>query len=214
MRFILLSTLGSLFFTVASPAAVIYSGPQNVSLPFSMGGVYVNVFTNSTSLSTPGDYDTAPWMFFSFGGAGIATSPLVRTVVTGSVFAGMEQTVNLAYGSSVGPSSRFSIGDSGYNGSETHVGAAINRFQLGTQGYIGYEFEPTVGGPSYFAVARITIANDGVNATLHDWSYESTVGTAIAVPEPSKTLLILTFACLLLQRRQRKHRSHLHGGVD
>jgi hypothetical protein len=193
-----------LLLAVSSPAAVIYSGPQNIALPFDMDGIYVNMFTNTTSLSAPGDYDTAPWMLFLFGGSGIATSPLVRTVVTGSIVAGMEQTENLAYGSSVGPSSRFSIGDMGYNGSETHVGASINQFQLGTQGYIGYEFEPTVGGPSYFAVARITIHNDGMSATLHDWAYESISGTPIIVPEPSRvflSFLSLTAVCL---RRQRK----------
>ncbi len=209
-----LSALSSLLFVTTAPAAVIYSGLQNIAMPFDAGGVYVNVFTHTSSLSAPGDYETAPWMFFSFGGAGIGTSPLVRAVVTGSVVAGMEQTENLAYGSSVGPSSRFSIGDLGYNGSETHVGAAINQFQLGTQGYIGYEFEPTVGGPSYFAVMRVAIANDGVSATIHDWSYENTPGMAIAVPEPSRALLLLLGLSGASLRRQRKHGSHLHGGVE
>ena len=103
-------------------------------------------------------------------------------------------------GVDLGLSSRFAIGDSRYNGSETHVGAAINQFQLGTQGYIGYEFEPTVGGPSYFAVMRVTLANDGTSAFIHDGSYDNTPRMAIAVPKPSKMLLLLSGACCLLLR--------------
>lgn len=193
----------SWLFVASSHAAVIYSGLQNVSVPFTPEGIYLNVFSGAPSNSEPGTYDTAPWMFMNFGGAGIATSPLVRTVVTGSVVAGMEQTENLAYGTMVGPSSRFSIGDSGYNGSETHVGAALNQFQLGTQGYIGYEFTPTVGGQAYFAVMRVTVANDGVSATIHDWSYENTPGMAIAVPEPSRALLMLV-GCMSAWLRRRR----------
>jgi hypothetical protein len=96
------------------------------------------------------------------------------------------------------------VGDSGWNGSETHVGAAINQFQLGTQGYIGYEFEPDVGGLDYFGVMRVTIANDGVNALLHDWWYQSTAGAPVTVPEPGRMVLLcvaLTLACLRRSRR-------------
>ena len=190
---------------LSAPAAVIYSGLQNISLPNNAVGLFVNLNNASTSISEPLSYGdgTAPWMFFSMGGSGIGTNALVRTVVTGSVVAGAEQTANLAYGSMVGPSSRFSIGDSGFNGSETHTGAAINQFQLGTQGYIGYEFTPTAGGPAYFAVARVTLHNDGVSATLHDWSYENTVGQAITVPEPSRALLLIGGLMSLCLRRRR-----------
>jgi hypothetical protein len=197
--------LAFLLLTACAHSAVIYSGLQNISLPFDAGGIFVNLHDASTSLGEPVGYTnaTAPWIFFSFGGTGMGTSPLVRTVVTGSVVAGLEQTENLAYGSQVGPSSRFSIGDSGYNGSENHVGAAINQFQLGTQGYIGYEFEPTVGGPSYFAVARVTFDNDGVSATLHDWSYENVAGQPITVPEPSRVAFFIVALMTLHLRRRR-----------
>lgn len=197
------TTICLLLLGTTAPAAVVYSGLQNVSIPFGAGEVYVNVFTNAVTSSYPADYETAPWIQAFFGGSGIGTGPLVRTVVTGGVVAGMEQTENLAYGTMVGPSSRFSIGDSGYNGSETHVGAALNQFQLGTQGYIGYEFTPTVGGQAYFAVMRVTVANDGVSATIHDWSYENTPGMAIAVPEPSRALLMLV-GCMSAWLRRRR----------
>jgi hypothetical protein len=199
--------LALLLLAASAHSSVIYSGLQDISLPYNAAGIFVNLNDATTSVIEPSGYTngTAPWMFFSFGGSGIGTSPLVRTVVTGSVFAGAEQTANLAYGSTVGPTSRFSVGDAGYNGSETHIGASLNQFQLGTQGYIGYEFTPTVGGPAYFAVARVTLHNDGVSATLHDWSYENTPGAPITVPEPSRTLLGLAGLLVTLARRRRPH---------
>lgn len=197
------STFCLLLLGTTAPAAVVYSGVQNVSIPFGVGEVYVNVITNANTSSYPGDFETAPWIVAFFGGSGIGTGPLIRTVVTGSVVAGAEQTANLAPGTVVNSMSRFSIGDAGFNGSETHTGAAINQFQLGTQGYIGYEFEPTVSGPSYFGVMRITVDNLG-GALIHDWFYESTPGAAIFVPEPSRTLLLLAGICAMLQRRRKQ----------
>lgn len=200
----LLSVLSMALLAASAPAAVIYSGPQNIAIPFDLDGVFVNVFTNAVSYA-PADYDTAPWINPFYGGACICTSPLIRPVVTSTLGAGDDQIVNLAYGTIVDHLSTFTVGyaGTGYNGSETHVGPAINQFQLGTQGYIAYEFEPTVGGPSYFGVMRITIANDGLNAIIHDWSYESISGMPVSVPEPGRALLLLgglTGICLCRRR--------------
>lgn len=202
---ILISTLCLLMLGAPGSAAVVYSGLINATIPFTpTGEVYVNLYTNAVATTLPVDYETSPWVIAFFGGSGVGTGPLVRPVVTGDVVAGKEQIANLAVGSVVDAWSRFAIGDAGFNGSETHTGPAINQFQLGVQGYIGYEFEPTVGGPSYFAVARITIANDGVSATLHDWSYENTPGQPITVPEPVRLLLSCIGLVHILTRRTRQ----------
>jgi len=198
--------LALLLLTVPSHAAVIYSGLQDISLPYNGGGIYVNLLTAATSGSEPGTIETAPWLFMSFGGSGIGTAPLVRTVVTGSVIAGEEQTENLATGSIVGLSSRLSIGDTGYNGSETHIGPSLGQFVLGTQGYLGFQFEQMVGGPSYFGFMRVTLDSNGVSAKIHDWSYEDVSGMAISVPEPSRLLLLLMGAVGLIMRRHRLRR--------
>ncbi|MBK8038244.1 MAG: hypothetical protein IPK22_14095 [Verrucomicrobiaceae bacterium] len=192
-----------LFFTTPSHSAVIYSGLQNIAIPFSpTGEVYVNLFTNATSSTAPVDFETSPWLLAFFGGSGIGTGPLVRTVVTGGVIAGAEQTANLTYGSVIDAMSRFSIGDAGFNGSETHTGPALNQFQLGTQGYIGYAFETTGGGSTYFGVMRITVDNTGLG-TLHDWSYQNVPGMPISVPEPSRNLLVMLAVATASCRRRR-----------
>ena len=201
----LLTALCLALFGVTAPAAVIYSGPQNIAIPFDTEGVYVNVFTNAVSYGYPVDFDTAPWINPYFGGACIWTGPLIRPVVTSSMGLGEDQIVNLSYGTIVNHLSTFTtgFGGDGYNVSADHVGAALNQFQLGVQGYIAYEFEPTAGGPSYFGVMRITVANDGINAIVHDWFHESVPSTAIVVPEPSRVLLLLGGLMSLCLRRRR-----------
>jgi len=201
--------LALLLLTISSHAAVIYSGLQDISLPYNMGGIYVNLLTAATSSSEPGTIETAPWMFMNFGGSGISTAPLVRSVVTGSVTPGMEQTENLATGSIVGLSSRLSIGDTGYNGSETHIGPSLGQFVLGTQGFLGFQFEQMVGGSSYFGFMRVTLDSDGVSAKIHDWSFEDVVGQAITVPEPSRAFLcFMAVLGLLAHRRVRPMHAH------
>lgn len=197
--------LAFLLLITSAHSAVIYSGLQNISLPFNSTGVYVNLSDASTSTSQPAGYlnGSAPWLYFAFGGIGIGSSPLVRTSVVGPMLAGMEQVENLAYGSLLGSGSRFSIGSGGYNGSETHLGSSLNQFQLNALGFFGFEFQHFVGGPSFFGVARITVANDGVSARLHDWSYENDPGAAIAVPEPSRTLFACIAITAVIGRRRR-----------
>jgi hypothetical protein len=200
----LISTLCLLIAGTTARSAVVYSGLVDALIPFTANTeVYVNLYTNAVTTSLPGDYASSPWIMAFFGGSGIGNGPLVRPVVTGDVVAGKEQIANLAYGSVVDAWSRFAIGDAGFNGSETHTGAALNQFQLGTQGYIGYEFEPAAGGPSYFAVVRITIANDGSSARLHDWMYENTPGQPIVVPEPCRLFLVWLGMFSMLARRVR-----------
>ncbi|MBK8038509.1 MAG: PEP-CTERM sorting domain-containing protein [Verrucomicrobiaceae bacterium] len=50
---------------------------------------------------------------------------------------------------------------------------------------------------------RITLANDGVSATIYDWSYENTPGMAIAAPEPSRVALLLGGLLVTFFKRSR-----------
>ena len=76
-----------------------------------------------------------------------------------------------------------------------------------TVGYLGFGFSPTVGAPTQYGWAKITVDNVGTG-TLHEWAYETIPATAIqvgagAVPEPTGTALGLLAATILTYRRRR-----------
>ncbi|MBE7494297.1 MAG: PEP-CTERM sorting domain-containing protein [Verrucomicrobiaceae bacterium] len=192
---LLLISLGSLMLTVSAPAAVIYSGLQNISIPNDFEGVYLNTLTGATSTILPGNWNNAPMINPFFGGTAIGTSALLRPVITGA-----DQIENLAYSTIVGPGSSFAAGESG---SSTHIGAAANQFQLGVEGWLGYAFESTPGGSTMYGVMRLTLNNSGYGATIHDWYYDDS-GAPVSVPEPGRSGLLLVFlGCLVLRRRRR-----------
>ncbi|MGV3658706.1 MAG: hypothetical protein ACO1TE_00935 [Prosthecobacter sp.] len=195
----------SLLLLTPCPAAVIYSGVQNVVIPVSFDGVYLNVITGATSTAEPGTWASAPWLNPFFGGTQIASNDQLRPgVLTGS------QIENLGQGTLVGV-----LGDYApdYNGSTTHVGLAAEQFQLGNEGYIGYRFELTPGGPTHYGWLRLTLNNTGAG-TIHDWAYDDSAGTAISAgwdgtafvtptPEPGRSTLVFVGLTMLCHRRRR-----------
>ena len=186
-------------------AAIVYSGVQNIPIPVSpppvgLEGVYLNIATGATTTAFPADWATAPWINPFFGGVNIANSALLRPVITGA-----DQIVNLAPGTVINGGSNFVLGESG---SATHIGAAANQFQLGTQGLIGLTFKTTAAGPDLFGWIRIN-ARNAASGTIVDWAYESTPGVGIAagqitaVPElawDSRFLLLGILGFCLLSR--------------
>ena len=197
---LLLSTLLALATASASHAAIVWSGTMNVPVPFTFDGVYLNPFTGATAATQPTDWNAAPWLNPFFGGVDIGSDALLRPVITGA-----DQVVNLGVGETISAASTFAAGESG---STTHVGAAANQFHLGTPGYLGFAFEPALGGATYYGWAQLTISNTGAG-TLHDWAYENAAGTAIrvgavAVPEPGTALFGLALLGTALTRRVRR----------
>lgn len=191
----LLTIIISLLLAATAPAAIIYSGLQNITIPNDFEGVYLNTLTGAVTHTQPGAWNSAPMINPFFGGTAIGTSALLRPVITGT-----DQIENLAYGSTVASSSTFTAGESG---SSTHVGPALNQFLLSVEGYIGYAFEAYTGGPTMYGVMRITIDNDGTGATIHDWSYDDS-GAPVSVPEPGRSgLLLAALGCLVLGRHRR-----------
>ena len=194
------STLLALATASASHAGIVWSGPMNVPVPFNFDGVYLNPFTGATAATQPADWNAAPWLNPFFGGVDIGSDALLRPVITGA-----DQVVNLGVGETISAASTFAAGESG---STTHVGAAANQFHLGTPGYLGFAFEPALGGATYYGWAQLTISNTGAG-TLHDWAYENAAGTAIrvgavAVPEPGTALFGLALLGTALTRRVRR----------
>ena len=169
----------------AAHGAIFYSGVKNIAVPQTFAGVYVNILTQATSFSQPGDFNTSPWINLDFGGVDISNGDALRPVITAP-----DRVVNLTPGNTVGSPSNLAVGA---NFSESHTGPAAGQFQLLTVGYAGFGFSPTVGAPVQYGWAKITvnIAGDG---TIHDWAYESVANTSIpvgAVPEPAGAALVM-----------------------
>lgn len=187
-----LALLGGVTFPGTAHAALIYSGVQNVAVPLSgINGTYLRISDGTVSSSQPANYDTEPWLNPVFGGSWIYNSPLLRPIITGT-----DQIVNLSPGTVINAGGNF-VGDA--SASTSHVGASANQFQLGTPGYLGFEFQTSVGGPEYFGWAQLVINNSGPGSIV-DWAYESTAGVAIqtgqvtSVPEPAT--IVVGLLCL------------------
>ena len=181
----------------AAHSAIIYSGVQNIAVPQTFAGVYVNILSKAASFSQPGDFETAPWINLDFGGIDISNGNALRPVIVAP-----DRVVNLTTAQTVGSPSNLPVGGSF---SSTHTGPAANQFQLLTVGYAGYGFSPTVGAPVQYGWARITVSNTG-SGTLHEWAYESVAGTAIqvgAVPEPAGAAFLLLALSGFCLRRSR-----------
>ena len=174
-------------------AAVIYSGPVNLSVSFDFNGLYLNPATGSTAPNA----GVEPTINLFFGGVAIGTNDLLRPVITGA-----DQVVNLTDGTVVGSDSNYAAS---YNGSASHVGAALNRFQIGAPGNLGFAMQLASGGPTYYGWMQVVISNTGAGSVI-DWAYDNTAGTSIAVgavPETaSLTLAMLGTTGLVLRRRR------------
>ncbi len=172
---------------------------QNVPIPLTFGGVYLNLLDGSASASQPGSWNTAPWINPFFGGVDLANDELIHLQITGA-----DQILNLPAGTVVDGSATYTVGESG---SATHFGPAANQFHAGTPGYLGFSIQPTAGGPSYYGWAKVTFNNAGAG-TIHEWAYENTPGNSIAagaVPEPGMAgALLLGAFGMAAQRRRRR----------
>jgi hypothetical protein len=189
--------LGLSIMTGGAQAAIVYSGAQNIPIPYTFAGIYVNPLTLATSTTEPVSFNSSPWFNFGFGGVDISNGDLLTPiVVTGDV---VEKLIPLTL---VDNSRSFTMGASA---SSTHMGAGAAQFQADTPGYMGFSFEPTVGGATHYGWAQVTLRDDGSAGNIVAWAYEDTPATAIpvgAVPEPSSSLL-LSLLGLLACRRKR-----------
>ena len=180
--------------------AIVYSGLQNIAIPYTFSGVYVNIQTLGTSFNQPADFDTSPWLNLDFGGVDISNGVLITPIVIG---VGLDQVSNLSGGSTVGPAGIFA---SGPNASTTHLGPAVDQFQSNTPGYIGFSFNASPAGPTNYGWMRISINDSGTgNGTVHDWAYEDVASTSLpaGVPEPTGLALRLWGISSVLLRRAR-----------
>jgi hypothetical protein len=203
------------FFIVAAlaalpcEAAVIYSGLQNIVVGQNLDGVHLKldpgIGTTIVTSAEPPDWNTKPYLNPFFGGVAVASSPLLRPIITGT-----DEIVNIATGTLISAASGFATGE---NGSGTHVGAGAGQFSLGSPGLIGFAFERTLGGPTYYGWLRLIMNNAGAG-TIVDWAYEDggaplLAGTLTTVPEPSRMMLLGGGILAITQRRRRNRPTSL-----
>ena len=146
-------------------ADVFYFGLQNISIPTTFGGVYINIDNGATSASPFTGWDINPF----FGGFGIANNSAFQPVRTGT--SNTSQIVNLATGATVDGSSVYSTG---FGGSTTHIGPGANQFAPGTPGYIGFNFTTDGSLGPYYGWMRASLYANTAAGTVYDWAYDTT----------------------------------------
>ncbi len=185
--------------SISANAAVIYSGVQNIAIPTTFDGVYLDIDTGTTSTSVITGWDINPF----FGGFALGNSAAFQPVRTGT---GNSDTIlNLAYGTIVDSLLNYATGEAG---SSDHIGGGANQFTDGSSGYLGFKFTDNSNAGTFFGWMRLTLTANTSGATIHEWAYDNTgsgllVGSLAAVPEPSRAMLLLLGLISMLIRRRR-----------
>lgn len=207
-----LGFLASLILASVSTAhgQIVYSGIQDIAIPTDLDGVYLDLNTGTTSTSSFAGWDINPF----YGGYAIANSP---TFQPGRLTSAVDsQVLNLTSGALSGPSS-FSVAST-YAGSEGHLGYGAGQFVPGTEGYIGFQFDPGGGNGPYYGWMRVVLTANSAGGLIRDWAYQMdgtliTVGYTGSVPVPESKdgplvgvglLGVLALAQIRRARRERE----------
>lgn len=169
----------------ATAQVIIYSGIRNVSVPADFDGVYIDLDTGTTSTSELANWD----INLFFGGYAIANSATFQPVRQGTTSDSL--VLNLAPGTLIDASGPYASADAG---SEGHIGTGAGQFQAGTEGYLGFKFEPTGGGGPYYGWMRMILTMGTAGAQVLDWAYDNTGAPIVvgitSVPEPGPTAAV------------------------
>ena len=110
-------------------ADVIYSNLQDLAIPSTFDGIYLDVETGTNDTTGAIDWD----LNFVYGGTDLYNSPNLQPVRQTDSDIGTLS--NLSAGTTVNSSSTFDTNGS-YGASEDHMGST---FTAGTEGYIGFQ---------------------------------------------------------------------------
>jgi hypothetical protein len=182
---------------LGAEAALIYSGPQNIPIPFTFDGVYLNPLSMATAFAEPASFDTEPWINFGFGGVDVSNGALLQPVVQAGLV--LENVTALSL---VDSSRSFTPGASA---SSTHLGGSPAHFTAGVTGYVGFAFQPAVSGPTHYGWAEVVFRDNGTPGAVVSWTYEDVPNTTVSVgviPEPTTSLLLGSLALLCSRRRR------------
>ena len=169
--------------------AVIFWTNQEIPIPSTIEGVYLNVGTGETHSSDTTGFSNTQVNFF-FGGFGIASNDdfLPARVAAGD----LDPIRPLNQGDPV--NATLSFGPQGFGGSSAHVSntPGPETFQSGVPGYLGFQFDLNQDGQYVFGWMRVTLTNGSSDGVIHEWAYGTTPGEEImvgVVPEPSSWMM-------------------------
>jgi autotransporter-associated beta strand protein len=176
-----LLTIGALALVMPATADVIYSNLQDIAIPATFDGLYLNVETGAwnTSMAAPvAGWDINPF----YGGRAFANSPDFQPVRSGTTSS--SPILNLAAGVTVGSGSVLSTfvqgatgetpGAPGYGSSQMLTGSG-GSFTASTEGYLGFR----LNGTNYGSM-RVVLTNNTSGAYIKDWAYD-TSGASVEV---------------------------------
>lgn len=191
-------------FAVSSKAAVIYSGLQNIAIPTTFDGVFLDIDNGVTSTSVITGWDINPF----FGGVGIANSAAFQPARVG--ISNEDAVVRLNSGDTIGGSLIYSSGEGGSGDvGHEHLGLDTDQFAVGVSGYLGFKFTTNSSAGPYYGWMRLTFTNNTAGAEITDWAWDDTggsilAGAGLAVPEPSRVIMVLGSLGILFCRRKRE----------
>jgi len=174
--------LTSLVLVLPASAEVIYSNLQDISIPNSFDGLYLNIETGAWN--TNAESPVTGWDLNAFfGGSALWNTPSFQPVRLGTT--STSAVANLSEGSLVTNTSTYSTfvqgedgqnpGGPGFGASETHLGSGAGQFVAGSEGYLGFR----LNGSNY-GWMRVVFTNNTGGALIKDWAYDSS-GASIAV---------------------------------
>lgn len=213
------------------PGAVTYVNPADITIPFTFGGVYLDLVTGNQgtpgagapvieddsygiSFGEPsGDWD----LNLYFGGALLIHNttfqpyredPLDNRSAAHNV--GLGQVVDgvtalpgggLPGSSGIGVSGTTADGGLDGNPTPTHMGGGGNQFVSGTPGYLAFVLDPGSTSPQYGWI-EVTLEDDGDAGTIHRWAYSPDPIEIGQIPEPG-ALVLMALGSLGVFRRRR-----------
>lgn len=185
--------------------AVVYSGIQNIPIPTTFDGIYINLDNAATSTSTILGWDINPF----FGGAGMANNTTFQPARTGT--GNTDPAIRLNSGDLVSNALTFSSGFGGFGDPVSHLGSGPTQFAVSAENYLGFRFTKDDASGPYLGWMRVTFTNNTSGGFIHDWAYDDSgapITVGLAIPEPSRSALLAAFLGACTFRRRRPNLAH------